>query len=238
MRAKRYLEVLALVVLIGTAATLGVLEHRASEYAGTPGATAPAPSSTLPVWVPDAHAIAVVGDSLGVQAGGPELRELEAAGWRTVLLDAQMGRRINVESFRPPTSGISAVRAIRAAHRDPLTWVIELGTNDVPMIGDDARALERPIDAMLDAIGPGHRIVWVNVHHGPHLAAAATFNRVLAEIARQGAGMVVADWASRAWHDGYLLRDGVHLTDMGTNAYASMIADAAKRAEQLAPAEA
>jgi lysophospholipase L1-like esterase len=234
MRAKRLLEVLALVALVASIAAFAVLERRAS---GPPTAVAPTSQASLPTTTPrtgpDPSAIAVVGDSLSLQAGGPEEEALTAAGWQTVVLDVQMGRRINVESSRPPTSGISAVRAIRATHRDPLTWVIELGTNDAPMIGDDAAALKRAIESMLDEIGSGHRVVWVNVYHAPRPVAAATVDRVLDELALEEHGIVVADWAARAWRDGYLLPDGVHLTAMGTLAYASMVADAARRTGQL-----
>jgi GDSL-like lipase/acylhydrolase family protein len=236
MAARHRLEVPVTVLLVVTAVTVGVVKYRASEPRTT-RTTAPATApSTLPpgTSLPDAGAIAVVGDSLSVQATDKERQELEAAGWRSVVVDAQLGRRINVESPRPPTSGMTAVRAIRAAHDDPLTWVIALGTNDAPMIGDDAAALKRPIEAMLDEIGPGHRIVWVNVYHAPRPEAAETFNRVLDAVARR-AGVVVADWASRAWYDGYVVPDGVHLTTAGIVAYASMIADAAQRALQLPP---
>jgi lysophospholipase L1-like esterase len=235
MTARRHLEALATVVIVATAVTFGIVEYRSTEPRPSPSSTpaAPTPSTTtLLTPAPDAAAIAIVGDSLTLQARKAGQRALEAAGWRVVVIDAQMGRRINVQTSGPPTSGLTAVQAIRATYGDPLTWVIELGTNDAPMIGDDARALRRPINALLDEIGPGHRFVWVNVHHGPRPAAAAAFNRVLEEVASLRTDLVVADWAARAWLSGYLVTDGVHLTPYGADAYASMITDAAQRAAQ------
>jgi hypothetical protein len=113
---------------------------------------------------------------------------------------------------------------------------VQLGTNDVTPIGDDERALRREIDAMLQEIGPGRRIVWVNVYHAWQPAASATFNRVLDEIASRRPDMVVADWASRATLGDYLGLDGVHLTLSGTVAFAELIVDAATQVEPAPPA--
>jgi GDSL-like lipase/acylhydrolase family protein len=229
MAGRVVLRVLASAGLAAAAATFGLMEHRATMPRARPFPTTSTTASPTP---PDPRAIVVVGDSLSVQAGGPERVALDAAGWRTVRFDTQIGRRIATRSAAPSSSGIAAVRALRATGGDALTWVIELGTNDVSEIGDDARALGRSIDAMLDEIGPGHRVVWVNVYHHWRSAAAATFNRVLADAASRHPGMVVADWASHAPRDDYLLPDGVHLTASGSVAYASIIVDAVQNAPQ------
>ncbi len=237
MKARRHVELIAIAALLAAAVALGVVERQSTRPRSPSPATAPSasPSTGPSTPPPDAGAIAVVGDSLSVQAAGAVQRELPAAGWHVLLLDTQMGRRITAQPQVPPSSGITAVRALRAASGDPLTWVIELGTNDVPAIGTDVRAAEQLIEAMLDEIGPGRRVVWVNVYQGPQQAAAVAFNRALDQVAARRTGTVVADWASRAWYDGYLAADRVHLTDAGKEAYASMIAGAARRAQQPPP---
>jgi hypothetical protein len=89
------------------------------------------------------------------------------------------------------------------------------------------------VNEMLDAIGPGHRIVWVNIHNGFNTLPATTFNGVLAEVSAERNDFVVAEWAAQASHPGYLVADQVHLTGAGQLAFAHAIAEAADRAALL-----
>jgi lysophospholipase L1-like esterase len=178
--------------------------------------------------------IALVGDSLSVQAGLQEQARLRQAGWSPVTANAQFGRRIPWDAHtHTPLSGIAAVNQVRASVGDPHTWIIELGTNDVAETHDDAESIRTIIESMLAVIGPGHRIVWVTVHHGFEPAASVTFNRVLGEIADQRTDLVVADWWSIAETPGYLIADHIHLTTEGEAAFADLIAATADQAALL-----
>lgn len=146
-------------------------------------------------------------------------------------MNGMLGRRIPLDAdTQAPYSGIAALHEIRASNADPATWVVELGTNDVTAVGNDATALRALIETMLDAIGPGHRIIWVNIHNGTQPAASATFNQVLAEVASERTDLVIADWAAIATTPGYLLSDGIHLTTAGQAAFASLITRTADQA--------
>jgi lysophospholipase L1-like esterase len=169
-----------------------------------------------------------------VQSALQEQARLRQAGWSPVTHNSQFGRRVPWDAnTHTPFSGIAAVNQVRSTVGDPHTWIIELGTNDVGETHDDAESIRTVIQSMLAVIGPDHRIVWVNVHHGFEPAASATFNRVLGEIAAQRPDLVVADWAGVAETPGYLIADHIHLTPEGQVAYAALIAAAADQAALL-----
>jgi hypothetical protein len=189
-----------------------------------PAASTGAPTTTTRPG-PRFGAVAVVGDSLGHQATAPLVAQLRRAGWGPVTVNVLGGRRIWPDpDTEAEFSGLAAVAEIKARGVDPPTWIVELGTNDSLYAGDDAAELRRRIDAMLFAIGPGHRIVWINIHNGLDPAAGATFNRVLAEAVASRTDVVIGDWAAAAPRGGNLLGDGIHLTPVGTVAFASLIA--------------
>jgi lysophospholipase L1-like esterase len=182
---------------------------------------------------PHAHAhgdVALVGDSLSFQAAAAETADLRAAGWQ-VTINAEPGRRIASDANPAPSSGITAVRKIRADGFDPHTWIVELGTNEMwTSAGRDANAMRVLIEQMLQEIGPGHRVVWVNIHFGTAPEGTAVFNRVLAQVAGQRADLVVGDWADRAVTPGYLIEDQIHLTPAGIAAMGRVVAAGAEHA--------
>jgi hypothetical protein len=231
----------ATAVVVAALAFVGGYAYRLTQGGAAPRLaistiTAPPPSSTTTTTVEprDYGAIALVGDSLSVQASLDEQARLLQAGWTPITHNAQFGRRVPWDAkTRAPFSGIAAANEVRADAGDPETWIVELGTNDVAETQDDAGSIRTLIDAMLAVIGPGHRIVWVNVHNGFEPAASATFNRVLDQIAAQRTDLVVADWASQATQPGYLLSDHIHLTNTGQAAFATVIARAADRVAAL-----
>jgi lysophospholipase L1-like esterase len=200
----------------------------ASAHAG-PDATATRPDHI------DAHGdVALVGDSLSFQATAAETAELRAAGWK-VTINAEPGRRIAYDANPGPSSGITAVRKIRADGFDPHTWIIELGTNEMwTSAGRDPNAMRALVEQMLQEIGPGHRVVWVNIHFGAAPEGTAVFNQVLAQVAAQRSDLVVGDWADRAVTPGYLIEDQIHLTPAGIAAMGRVVAAGAERAAALA----
>lgn len=145
----------------------------------------------------------VIGDSIEVMAGG---RDLGPEGWTT---DARSGR--------------STAEGIEIAEAHDLSGVpvvmVALGTNDA---GSDAVSYGRLVDRMLEAIGPGPTVIWINVDtNTPVLAAARTgVNRALTEAATRHPNLRVADWDAyiRGLPDEPGLRagDGIHYGDVGS----------------------
>ena len=198
--------------------------------ADTPSSKSATPGTTVPA-VGDLDAIAVVGDSLSVQSTKEQRSALEEAGWKSIVIDAERFRRIPKDSTtQPPYSGIAAVRDIRAKGDDPHTWIVELGTNDIGHTGTNTLSIIKVINTMLDEIGPGHHIVWINIYQGQQPERTVTWNRVLAEVVAERTDVVLGDWAAVAKTSGYLIEDHVHLTAKGVQAFAGIIAAAAGEA--------
>ncbi len=184
------------------------------------------PATTLPA-VGELGAVAVVGDSLSVQSTKDQRSALQQAGWQSIVIDAESLRRIPKDSTtQPPYSGVAAVRDIRAHRADPHTWIVELGTNDIGHTGTNSLSIIKVINTMLDEIGPGHHIVWINIYQGQQPERTATWNQVLQEVAAGRADLVLGDWAAVAKTSGYLVEDHVHLTAKGAKAFADIIAAA------------
>lgn len=162
-----------------------------------------------------AGSLAIIGDSLtiGYWAGLDD--DLRAAGFGPFRMEARSARR-TIVPLDGSTSGIDAVRHVRNDGFDARVWVVALGTNDVNLTAGRPGEPDRTIVAMLDEIGPGHVVVWVNVHAGRSSVNAAAFNARLAAIAAQRPGMWVADWASlAATRPEWMRDDGVHNTATG-----------------------
>jgi lysophospholipase L1-like esterase len=215
---------------VGNGSPTNAAKNSSSSSTSSTSTSSSTVSSTTTVHV-SRGAIGLIGDSLSLQSTSDEQNDLRIDHWAPITLNAWLGRRIPSDATtQPPYSGLAALQQIRTSTADPPTWVVELGTNDVAAVGNNATAIRMQIEAMLGAIGPGHRIVWVNIHRGDQLAASATFNRVLAEIASERTDLVVANWAAIATTPGYLLSDGIHLTTAGQTAFASLITRTADQA--------
>lgn len=162
-----------------------------------------------------AGSVAIVGDSLtvGYWAGLDDV--VRTAGFGPFRLEARSARRTLVP-IEGSTSGIDAVRHIRHDGFDARVWVVALGTNDINLTSNSPGEPDRTINAMLDEIGPGHLIVWVNVHAGRSSANAHVFNTRLAAVAAGRRDLYVADWSSLAQANPQWMReDGVHNTAEG-----------------------
>jgi hypothetical protein len=220
------------------ASAIAVARYATPGSSHAPEATPTTAAATTPTTVAKQYgAIRVLGDSLSAQSWDEESAALAAQGWAPVTIDAVPGRRTEVTEKGIPSGLAGLVRTRETSAGDVPTWVVQLGTNDVSEIGDGADAYRDVIETMLDAIGPDHRIVWVNVHNGLDPHGSEVFNLVLAAIASEHDRVVIADWAAVADTPGYLVPDGIHLTATGEVAFANVIAAAADRVAAMpAPA--
>jgi hypothetical protein len=186
-----------------------------------------------------AGGVAIVGDSLTVSflTGLPPA--LRFAGFGPFQIEARSARRTLVP-IAGSTSGIDGVRHIRASGFDPPLWVIALGTNDANLTARSPGATDMTIVAMLNEIGPGHRVVWVNTFAARSDGNARSFNARLLAIAATRPDLVIADWYTFAdAHRDWILDDGVHPTMPGAvqrNAFVAQQASAARIAPIPAPA--
>ncbi len=182
--------------------------------------------------------MAIVGDSLTISYWGGLPASFKAQSFGPFQMEARSARRTTV-ALTGSTSGIDGVRRIRASGFDPPLWVVALGTNDMNITVKTPGATDAIINTMLDEIGPGRRVVWVNVYARGSLANSQAFNARLAAIAVQRPMMTVADWYSLvAAHPSWLVADGVHPNATGAlqrNIFVAAQAASAQGARQLGP---
>ncbi|MCU1497391.1 MAG: putative O-acetyltransferase [Acidimicrobiales bacterium] len=119
----------------------------------------------------------VIGDSIEVMAGG---KDLGKEGW---TVDAVSGRTT--------AQGIEVAEAHDLS--DVPVVMVALGTNDYRA---DAESYGRLVDRMLEAIGPGPMVIWINIDtNTPALAGAKTgVNAALTAAAARHPNLRVADW--------------------------------------------
>ena len=151
--------------------------------------------------------------------------DLGAVGWGPLRLYAFPGVRIPPDN---PGFAIPVVQRWRAEGFDPRVWIIGLGTNDVGFTTTSIPKATAYIDAMLDAIGPGREVLWINItHHEPDWQAA--WNEALVEVATRRLNLHVFDWASIvAQHPEWLVSDHVHSTPTGYRQKSLLVSDATK----------
>jgi hypothetical protein len=169
--------------------------------------------------------VAVIGDSLLSYDRADLDGSLRAVGWAGTQIDAVPSRRIPA-SVRAPLSGIKAIRALRATGFDTRYWIIALGTNDIGLLGAaDPRPL---ITSLLDELGPGTTVLWVNADQPRFPQATARFDAALAAVLAERGGYVF-DWASLARaNPTWLVSDGIHLTGTGFRQRHRLLAQASR----------
>jgi hypothetical protein len=174
--------------------------------------------------------IAIIGDSIIAGNLGYILPALDARGVPRRVVDALSSRKTSLAWFngrRVVTSGIDAVRALRAGGAAPQLWVIELGTNDSFDISncrcpDPVGFAGQRIDALRAELGPDARVLWVNVRTSS--AGALAYNEALAR--RAGPHFVVADWKAHSAGRTSWFVDAVHPSVTGARELASFLAGA------------
>jgi hypothetical protein len=158
--------------------------------------------------------------------------DLGALGWGPLRMYAAPGVRI------PPDNAgfaIPVVQRWRAEGFDPRVWIIGLGANDVGFSTTNVSGAAAYIDSMLDAIGPGREVLWIDItHHEADWQAA--WNQALANVAARRLNLHVFDWAAiAAQHPEWIVSDHVHLTPTGYRQKSLMVADATRVLMQANP---
>lgn len=174
--------------------------------------------------------VAIIGDSIIAGNLGYILPALDARGVPRRVVDALSSRKTSIAWFdgrRTVTSGIDAVRSLRARGAAPQLWVIELGTNDTFDIStcrcpDPVAFAGQRIDALRTELGPGARVLWVNVRTSS--AGALAYNEAL--VRRAGPDFVIADWKAHSAGRTSWFVDAVHPNAKGVRELASFLADA------------
>lgn len=171
-------------------------------------------------------AIALVGDSLSYAYFNALDEAFHAQQWGPVGLEARSARR-TIVTMPYATSGLDAVRRLRAQGIDPLIWIVALGTNDIkPTYGVPGAAADL-IDTMMEEIGAGRRVVWVNVFATFDMPETAAFNAALVAATARHPLLSIADWYSVAVaNPQWFLDDGVHNTLAGAAARNAFVAAA------------
>lgn len=169
--------------------------------------------------------IGVIGDSLTYQGGTGAQKitnKLVAAGWAqaNIKVDGVTGRAIANDLPDGKPGSITTIRKWRTAGFEPRVFVIALGTNNK---GATAAAWTKEINKVLNEIGPGHKIYWVNLGFKDQFdPRVINFNNNLQTIANSRADLFPKDWnthihAFQQQPTLWLASDaqGIHMTTAG-----------------------
>lgn len=165
-------------------------------------------------------AVTVVGDSVAIGAGryGPTLSDrLVEHGWGPVQFRAVAGGRTGaVPGWGDHVNATATIAAWRAQGWDSESWIVNLGANDSGWCRTDVACARQAIIAVVDAIGPGHRIWWPKITRfpdPPFVEQERAWNQALDELAAERPGFFTWAWdvEMRARPDVYGTWDGTHL---------------------------
>jgi lysophospholipase L1-like esterase len=172
--------------------------------------------------------VSVIGDSLTIGTMPYQSAAFSNAGWGHSAIDAYNSRGVRTKLKKDHYTGVTSVDAIRATSGDSDLWVIALGSNDAGIYAKAKHA--EVIGMMMDKIGSGHTVMWVNVYLPKAAPRQEHWNSALATVAKErGDEMFVFDWASLAEKNPHWLADDqVHYTNKGYLQRASAIAQATR----------
>jgi len=175
--------------------------------------------------------VAVIGDSLTIGTLHYQADAFTEAGWAQSTVDAHGSRGIRTHLKSDPHTGLTAVDAIRAKGECDV-WVIALGTNDAGLYSNAKQA--DIVQQMVDRIGTGRKILWVNVFRPDLGRRQDVWNNMLADVAAgQPDDMFVFDWAALVEQNPkWMANDNVHCTAKGYQQRSTAIAVASR---QIAP---
>lgn len=190
------------------------------------GAAMPGPAGAAV----DRLGIGMIGDSLTYQNGNGEAlmaARFRGLGYRHIRVNGSNGRTITSDQQTAPGS-LTLIRHWQESGFRPYTYVIALGSNNI----NRAPAFwTSRITQVVDAIGPGHRIVWVDTgfRDGTDPRTRA-FNATLRRFAASHPSVIVVHWNSYIhsrpqrglWEPG----NDIHMTSTGyavRNAYIARV---------------
>ncbi len=156
--------------------------------------------------------MAVIGDSLTVGA---------SPGLQAFLPDVNL--RLDARVSRPTLEGVQAAASTKASTAELV--VVALGSNDSCAVAE----CRRRVDAVLGAIGPRAKVVWMQpATFRPNMAAVRS---AVTAAARQSKGQItVLDWQPYLDDNpGIKSSDGIHLTSEGYRLRAQVTADEVHR---------
>ena len=168
--------------------------------------------------------VSVIGDSLTIGTMPYQSEAFATAGWGHSAIDAYGARGIRTKLKKDQYTGLTCVDAIRQTSGDSDLWVVALGTNDAVIYAKAKHA--EVIGMMMDKIGSGHTVMWVNVYLPKTPQRQNNWNWALATVAKERSDeMFVFDWASLAERNPkWIADDQIHCTNRGYEHRASAIA--------------
>lgn len=159
--------------------------------------------------------IAIVGDSLTYSYITDLPTRLREQGWGPFAIEARSTRKTLVTTSLA-TSGLEAVRRIRATGFEPRVWIIALGTNDMIAAYRTPGLAASTIDGMMAELGQQAKVVWVNTYSKFNPSATTAFNAALEAARPRHSNLVTSDWYSLVvQHPGWIVDDGIHTTLTG-----------------------
>jgi lysophospholipase L1-like esterase len=175
---------------------------------------------------PQATRVSVVGDSLTTGTVPYQASALAGVGFERTTIDAFKSRGVRTKVKKDPHTGLTAVDGIRETAGDSQLWIVQLGTNDAGI----HRKEQYPelIWQMMDRIGAGHYVMWVNIYLPAKPQRQMSWNAALAGVAEQRPGeMFILNWAALAdqnprWTSG----DHIHCTPAGYKNRSTAVATA------------
>ncbi len=173
-------------------------------------------------------AVSVIGDSVvrGSGVSGPTLPDrLVESGWGPVKFrgdpDLQAGAAVTDDD------AAWWLRGWRAGGWDAPNVIVNVGLNDSAVCQTDPGCARARMIALLDEIGPGHRVWWPQITQtAANTAWADTWNSALTQLASERNDLFSWDWPTEMATGGYTSSDGVHLTTAGYQQRSMAIATA------------
>jgi lysophospholipase L1-like esterase len=214
------------VITAGLLAALGSVAAVQVLGAPTVGASKRESSSTQ---------VSMIGDSLTTGSMPYQLEALSTVGWQRAAVDAYVSRSIRGKVKADRHTGLTSVDAIRATTGDSDVWVVALGTNDAGIYPKSKHA--ELINTMMDRIGGGHYVIWVNIYLPEKRMRQENWNAALDAAAFERPGeMFVLDWATLAAENReWIGVDGIHCSSKGYLHRATAIATATRSLVPAAP---
>ena len=118
--------------------------------------------------------------------------------------------------------------AIREEYGDSDLWIVALGTNDASFYKKEKT--QEVIASMMDRIGVGHYVMWVNVYLPARPQRQENWNIALTTVAKDYPdSMFVLDWAALAAdNQNWLANDEIHCSGKGYQHRSTAIAMASR----------